>query len=328
MVALTTFSNPAPAAFSTAARFSITRSVCARMSPGTSACVPGSRGIWPLVKMRSPATTACEYGPMALGAFSVEIAWFAMATSPSRSAGRRDCQGGTRTSRTSPRPCSAPCRRRIRSCGQRPPPGHSRRRCGCRARSPRPRARAPSIFAYPLHRVHARDVADGAQHVVELLHVRDLYLEGADCALLARARVGLHDVDAHVGEGLGEPRQKSLAVVALDPQVDRALELAVHVPGDVHAPLGIGLHRLLAAAHVHGDAAAAGDEADDGIARHRRAALAVADQHVVEPADAHAAGGAPALRDPAAQLWEPIAALAVAVDRFHRLLLRQPLRRI
>ena len=71
MVALTTLSNPAPAACSTAPRFSITRSVCSRMSPVTSACVAGSSGIWPLVKIRSPETTACEYGPIALGALSV-----------------------------------------------------------------------------------------------------------------------------------------------------------------------------------------------------------------------------------------------------------------
>src|SRR5207253_7251572 len=73
MVALTTLSNPTPAAARTAPRFSITRSVCARMSPGTNCCVAGSSGICPLVKMKSPSEMACEYGPIAFGAFSVEI---------------------------------------------------------------------------------------------------------------------------------------------------------------------------------------------------------------------------------------------------------------
>ena len=60
MVAFTTCANPTPAAFSTAARFSITRSVWTRMSPVTICCVAGSSGTWPLVKMRLPATMACE----------------------------------------------------------------------------------------------------------------------------------------------------------------------------------------------------------------------------------------------------------------------------
>ena len=43
------------------------------MSPCTNYCVAGSSGICPLVKMKSPSEMACEYGPIAFGAFSVEI---------------------------------------------------------------------------------------------------------------------------------------------------------------------------------------------------------------------------------------------------------------
>src|SRR2546423_132200 len=38
-----------------------------------SGCVFGSAGTCPLVKIGPPATPACEYGPIALGAFSVDI---------------------------------------------------------------------------------------------------------------------------------------------------------------------------------------------------------------------------------------------------------------
>src|SRR5712692_1661916 len=72
MVALTTLWKPTPAAARTAPRFSITRSVCARMSPWTSCGVDGSSGICGLVKTKSPTEIACEYGPIAFGALSVE----------------------------------------------------------------------------------------------------------------------------------------------------------------------------------------------------------------------------------------------------------------
>ena len=49
IVLFTTFSKPTPAASRTAARFSITRSVCARMSPATICWLAGSSGICPLV---------------------------------------------------------------------------------------------------------------------------------------------------------------------------------------------------------------------------------------------------------------------------------------
>ena len=63
-----------------------------------------------------------------------------------------------------------------------------------------------------LHRVHAGDVSDGPDDVVELLHVHDLDLERAYRTLLARARVGLDDVHSHVGEGFRELRQKALPI--------------------------------------------------------------------------------------------------------------------
>src|SRR5256885_1376160 len=103
------------------------------------------------------------------------------------------------------------------------------------------------------------------------------------------ARGRLHDVPAHLGKGLAHGREQALAVVAHHAQVPRPVELAVDVPGDVHPALRVGLHRLATALHVDGDAAPAGDEADDRIARYRGAALSVAHQHVVHSADAHSA---------------------------------------
>src|SRR3954469_9559909 len=62
-----------PAASATATRLSNTRRVCRVMSPSTRLPVAGSSGIWPEKYTVLPARTACEYGPMADGAFSVAM---------------------------------------------------------------------------------------------------------------------------------------------------------------------------------------------------------------------------------------------------------------
>src|SRR5690242_6958500 len=69
----TTPSKLPPAAAQTARRLSNTRRACVAMSPSTSWPVAGSSGIWPDRKTKPPLRTACEYGPMAAGACSVEI---------------------------------------------------------------------------------------------------------------------------------------------------------------------------------------------------------------------------------------------------------------
>src|SRR5690606_37856187 len=52
-------------------------SVCSVIPPLTTSMVAGSRAIWPAVKRKPPALTACEYGPIALGASEVAIVFTA-----------------------------------------------------------------------------------------------------------------------------------------------------------------------------------------------------------------------------------------------------------
>ena len=68
----TTFSNEVPAASKIAFIFSKDCFVAAFISV-TSSPVEGFNGIWPDVNNKSPTFCACEYGPIALGAFSVKI---------------------------------------------------------------------------------------------------------------------------------------------------------------------------------------------------------------------------------------------------------------
>ena len=77
-VVRTTRSSADPAASTIPLRFSITRSVCALMSPATSSCVDGSRAICPETNRRPFARMACEYGPMAFGPRSVAITSFTL----------------------------------------------------------------------------------------------------------------------------------------------------------------------------------------------------------------------------------------------------------
>src|SRR5256885_1966592 len=82
---LTTSSSDDPAAWRIARRFSNVSFVSDRTSPSSSFPVRGLMHPWPATKMKSPSITACEYGPIGLGACSVTMA-FLMG---SRAHGRR-----------------------------------------------------------------------------------------------------------------------------------------------------------------------------------------------------------------------------------------------
>ena len=72
IVALTTCAALAPAASSTAIRFFITWRASATTSPPPTICpLAGSSAICPEQYTTPPATTACEYAPMACGALSL-----------------------------------------------------------------------------------------------------------------------------------------------------------------------------------------------------------------------------------------------------------------
>src|SRR6516164_6747593 len=74
-VVLTTWERVSPACVRIAFKFSSTRSVCCATSPSRNAFVFGSSAIWAL--KRNPfARTACEYGPIGFGAWSVTIMSF------------------------------------------------------------------------------------------------------------------------------------------------------------------------------------------------------------------------------------------------------------
>src|SRR5688500_8515279 len=75
IVVFTTRSGPVPAAASTATRLaSAWRASAAASPPPTSSPLAGSSAICPEQKTIPPARIACEYGPIAAGAPSVEIA--------------------------------------------------------------------------------------------------------------------------------------------------------------------------------------------------------------------------------------------------------------
>ena len=94
-------------------------------------------------------------------------------------------------------------------------------------------------------------------------------------------------------EGLAHGGQDAGLVRGGDRELHRAVDLGLRVPAHLDAALGVGVERLGAFAAVDGDAAAAGDEADDGVAGQRVTALGVAHQHVVDAADLDAGLVAP-----------------------------------
>src|SRR6266478_1074864 len=72
-VSLTTSASEPPEARATASRL---RKACRAWAPKSSPasdCVAGSSPIWPDRNTTSPVLTACEYGPIAAGAFGVVI---------------------------------------------------------------------------------------------------------------------------------------------------------------------------------------------------------------------------------------------------------------
>src|SRR6266511_2161414 len=153
---------------------------------------------------------------------------------------------------------------------------------------------------------HAVDPLDGAHHGLELGEVADRDLEVVHGALARRHRPAarLRDVHAGLAEDVRDLREDARPVARDDAERDGALEVALHVPGDVDAPLGVDPEDLVARGGVDGDAAPARDEAHDRVAGHRVAAAAVADEDVLDAADPDAAGDRPP-RDLAEDLGEP-----------------------
>lgn len=70
-VVFTTRPTSLPLASRTALRFARACVVCSTIPPATICMVEGTSGMQPETKTRSPALMACEYGPIAAGAFSV-----------------------------------------------------------------------------------------------------------------------------------------------------------------------------------------------------------------------------------------------------------------
>src|SRR5207253_3109012 len=110
---LTTSSSDEPAAWRIARRFSNVRCVSDRTSPSSRFPVCGLVGPCPATKMKSPSTTACEYGPIGLGACSVATAFLMSSFSVASKGDEREIL----------RP-QCPDRRSVKSC----PPGSVPRR--------------------------------------------------------------------------------------------------------------------------------------------------------------------------------------------------------
>ncbi len=94
--------------------------------------------------------------------------------------------------------------------------------------------------------------------------------------VLGHRDLGLGDVAVARGDGAGDLGQQPGPVVAdVDGDPDRALGRLLHVPLHGDEPLAVqhALGHGEAVAGVHGEPAAAGDEAHDGVAGHRVAAL-------------------------------------------------------
>src|SRR6266508_1706099 len=146
----------------------------------------------------------------------------------------------------------------------------------------------------------------GGRHGLELGEVADRDLEVVHGPLARRHRPAarLRDVHAGLAEDVRDLREDAGAVGRDDAERDWALQVAPHVPGDVHPTIRVDPEDLVARGGVDRDAPPAGDVADDGVARHRVAAAAVADEHVVDAADPDAARDR-SPRDLAEDLGEP-----------------------
>ena len=99
------------------------------------------------------------------------------------------------------------------------------------------------------------------------------------------------DVDLVLGDDLGDVVEQAGPVVGLDADRDRVGLGRRRLPLDVDEPRDLALvHDRRAGLEVDGHALAAGDEADDRIARDRVAALREPDQQVADALDPDAAG--------------------------------------
>ena len=78
--------------------------------------------------------------------------------------------------------------------------------------------------------------------------------------------------------------------MAENPDLDRQGRCFVLVPGNIDPPFRIALQGQLAVGGMDGNPLAPGDESDDIISRHRIAAFAETDQHIVDAADLDGAG--------------------------------------
>src|SRR5262245_27887292 len=143
-----------------------------------------------------------------------------------------------------------------------------------------------------LDRVHALDAADLLHHRVQRLHVRHPQIE----ALRGRAvRVGGDaggaDVHARRRDGLGDLREQAGLVARAHPDAHLAGHVRALVPFHLDLALRIHAEGHATVARMHGDAAAARDEAHDLVAGQRYAAAPEAHHHVAVAVHADAARG-------------------------------------
>src|SRR5690554_3217845 len=145
--------------------------------------------------------------------------------------------------------------------------------------------------------VDVDDVADGGDAIHGAGHLADVAdLDGQRHAGAMIGAVGAgadaDDVDLLVGEHRRDVAQQALAVQRLDLDVDRVAGVAAVVPADLDHALALLLGEPVqgrAVGAVDGDPLAAGDEAGDGVARDRLAALRHAGEQVADAVDADVA---------------------------------------
>src|SRR6478735_4075167 len=138
----------------------------------------------------------------------------------------------------------------------------------------------PRDLDHPVH------LLQRLHHILQLTQIGTV--EGEDvvrASVIPGATVGFGDVDLFFAEGLAHGGQDPRLIRGRDGQLDGAVDLGFRVPAHFDAALGVGIEGLAALTAVDGDAAAAGDEADDGVPGQRVTALGVADEHVVDAAD-------------------------------------------
>ena len=180
---------------------------------------------------------------------------------------------------------------------------------------------------HPVHVVHALDSPDRLQHVTEVLGVAHLEGEARGGDPVAG---GLHgrreDVDVLVGQDTGDVRQQARAVQGLDLDGDQEDRGLGRRPLDFEDPLGLLGQRVHvhAVRPVHRDAAATGDEADDGVAGDGRTAAGQLDPDVVDALDDHTRVGVLAALAAAPRgrrrLGDVLVGGLLAAERLHQLL--------